>query len=104
MFRPKLFTTFAWCRLRADNKRFSLSSESTISVLPPSPSVDNDCANSFVFGLSSPTLDHEDISLAHALRQSGAQCALPHLFGHVVGPVAGLWSMHVAAALPQRRT
>src|SRR5829696_5122837 len=52
MFRPKLLTTFAWRRLRAESSRFSLSRESTINVLPPSPRLLNDCEKSLVFGFS----------------------------------------------------
>src|SRR5215218_3150368 len=52
MFRPKLFTTLVWRRFLDDNIRLSFSRESTISVLPPSPSFVNDCEKSLILGFS----------------------------------------------------
>src|ERR1700730_3202324 len=52
MFKPKLLTTFARLKLRAERSRFSFSSESTINVLPPNPSFPSEAEKSLVLGLS----------------------------------------------------
>ena len=50
MFRPRLETTFALLTLREASSKLSFVSESTISVLPSSPSAASTPMNSFVFG------------------------------------------------------
>src|SRR6185369_16420520 len=53
MFKAKLLTTFVLCTFRVDSIRFSLSSESTISVFPAKPSLPSEATKSLVFGVAS---------------------------------------------------
>src|SRR6185295_16837844 len=53
MFKAKLLTTFALCTFLVERIRFSLSSESTIKVLPAKQSFPSEATKSFVFGVAS---------------------------------------------------